>query len=155
YEYAKEILGMDIKGHTVHQVMIAAGADIKEEYYFSILLDRANRTYLAMASVEGGMDIEQLAEESPEDLARVQVSPTTGINREVGESVAAEAQFGPAMPSDVAGVLVEVGEVFFKDDATFVGVNPVVLPAEGTLIALAAKVTVDDSAEFSQPGVAA
>src|SRR5699024_5492613 len=102
YEYAKEILGMDINGHTVHKVMIAAGADIKEEYYFSILLDRDNRTYLAMASVEGGMDIEQLAEERPEGLARVEVSPTTGINREVAEKIAAEAKFDPAMQSDVA-----------------------------------------------------
>jgi len=152
YEYAKEILGMDIKGHTVHQVMIAAGADIKEEYYFSILLDRANRTYLAMASVEGGMDIEQLAEERPEDLARVEVSPTTGINREVAEKIAAEAKFDPAMQSDVADVLVELGEVFVKEDATLVEVNPLVLTGEGKLIALDAKVTVDDNAEFRQPG---
>src|SRR5699024_9991097 len=105
---------------------------IKEEYYFSILLDRANRTYLAMASVEGGMDIEQLAEERPEDLARVEVSPTTGINREVAEKIAAEAKFDPAMQSDVADVLVELGEV--KRNAAD------------------AKVTVDDNAEFRQPG---
>ncbi len=152
YEYAKEILGMDIKGHTVHQVMIAAGADIKEEYYFSILLDRANRTYLAMASVEGGMDIEQLAEERPEDLARVEVSPTTGINREVAEKIAAEAKFDTAMQSDVADVLVKLGEAFVKEDATLVEVNPLVLTGEGKLIALDAKVTVDDNAEFRQPG---
>lgn len=152
YEYAKEILGMDIKGHTVHQVMIAAGADIKEEYYFSMLLDRANRTYLAMASVEGGMEIEQLAEERPEDLARVEVSPTTGINREVAEKIAAEAKFEAAMQSDVADVLVKLGEVFAKEDATLVEVNPLVLTGEGKLIALDGKVTVDDNAEFRQPG---
>jgi len=152
YEYAKEILGMDIKGHTVHQVMIAAGADIKEEYYFSMLLDRANRTYLAMASVEGGMEIEQLAEERPEDLARVEVSPTTGINREVAEKIAGEAKFEAAMQSDVADVLVKLGEVFAKEDATLVEVNPLVLTGEGKLIALDGKVTVDDNAEFRQPG---
>src|SRR5699024_6975545 len=120
YEYAKEILGMDIKGHTVHQVMIAAGADIKEEYYFSMLLDRANRTYLAMASVEGGMDIEQLAEERPEDLARVEVSPSTGLNREVAEQIAKEARFAEDRQSDLADVLVRLGEVFDREAATVV-----------------------------------
>src|SRR5699024_9442740 len=124
YTYAKEILGMDIKGHTVHQVMIAAGADIKEEYYFSMLLDRANRTYLAMASVEGGMDIEQLAEERPDDLARVPVSPTTGLNREVAEQIAKEAKFADDLQSGIADVLVKLGEVFEKEDATLVEVNP-------------------------------
>lgn len=151
YEYAKEILGMDIKGHTVHQVMIAAGADIKEEYYFSMLLDRANRTYLAMASVEGGMDIEQLAEERPDDLARVPVSPTTGLNREVAEQIAKEAKFADDMQSDIADVLVKLGEVFEKEDATLVEVNPLVLTGEGKLIALDGKVTVDDNADFRQP----
>lgn len=151
YEYAKEILGMDIKGHTVHQVMIAAGADIKEEYYFSMLLDRANRTYLAMASVEGGMDIEQLAEERPDDLARVPVSPTTGLNREVAEQIAKEAKFAEDMQSDIADVLVKLGEVFEKEDATLVEVNPLVLTGEGKLVALDGKVTVDDNADFRQP----
>lgn len=151
YEYAKDILGMDIKGHTVHQVMIAAGADIKEEYYFSMLLDRANRTYLAMASVEGGMDIEQLAEERPDDLARVPVSPTTGLNREVAEQIAKEAKFADDMQSDIADVLVKLGEVFEKEDATLVEVNPLVLTGEGKLIALDGKVTVDDNADFRQP----
>ena len=151
YTYAKEILGMDIKGHTVHQVMIAAGADIKEEYYFSMLLDRANRTYLAMASVEGGMDIEQLAEERPDDLARVPVSPTTGLNREVAEQIAKEAKFADDLQSGIADVLVKLGEVFEKEDATLVEVNPLVLTGEGKLIALDGKVTVDDNAYFRQP----
>ncbi|HEY4557173.1 MAG TPA: ADP-forming succinate--CoA ligase subunit beta [Enteractinococcus sp.] len=151
YEYAKEILGMDIKGHTVHQVMIAEGADIKEEYYFSMLLDRANRSYLAMASVEGGMDIEQLAEERPEDLARVEVSPTTGLNREVADKIVAEAKFAPELQSDIAEVLVKLGEVFKEEDATLVEVNPLVLTGEGKLIALDGKVSVDDNAAFRQP----
>jgi len=151
YEYAKEILGMDIKGHTVHQVMIAEGADIKEEYYFSMLLDRANRSYLAMASVEGGMDIEQLAEERPEDLARVEVSPTTGLNREVADKIVAEAKFAPELQSDTAEVLVKLGEVFKEEDATLVEVNPLVLTGEGKLIALDGKVSVDDNAAFRQP----
>ena len=152
YEYAKEILGMDIKGHTVHQVMIAEGADIKEEYYFSMLLDRANRSYLAMASVEGGMDIEQLAEERPDDLARVEVSPTTGLNREVAEKIVAEAKFDKELQDDIADVLVKLGDVFTKEDATLVEVNPLVLTGEGKLIALDGKVTVDDNADFRHPG---
>src|SRR5699024_4106506 len=151
YEYAKEILGKDIKGHTVHQLMIAEAADINEEYYFSLLMDRANRTNLSMASVEGGMDIEQLAEERPEDLARVEVSPTTGLNREVAEKIAAEAKFAPELQSDVADVLVTLGEVFEKEDATLVEVNPLVLTGEGKLVALDGKVTVDDNADFRQP----
>ncbi|GAA4107974.1 ADP-forming succinate--CoA ligase subunit beta [Enteractinococcus coprophilus] len=152
FEYAKDILGMDIKGHTVHQVMIAEGADIKEEYYFSILLDRANRSYLAMASVEGGMDIEQLAEERPEDLARVEVSPITGLNREVADKIVAEAKFAEDLRDKVAEVLVKLGEVFVKEDATLVEVNPLVLTGDGNLIALDGKVTVDDNAGFRQPG---
>ncbi|OAV60156.1 ADP-forming succinate--CoA ligase subunit beta [Enteractinococcus helveticum] len=152
YEYAKEILGMDIKGHTVHQVMIAEGADIKEEYYFSILLDRANRSYLAMASVEGGMDIEQLAEERPDDLARVEVSPSTGLNREVADKIVAEAKFAEDLRDKVAEVLVKLGDVYVKEDATLVEVNPLVLTGEGNLIALDGKVTVDDNADFRQPG---
>lgn len=151
YEYATDILGMDIKGHTVHQVMIAAGADIKEEYYFSLLLDRANRTYLAMASVEGGMDIEELAVERPDDLARVEVSPSTGLNREVAEKIVAEAKFDTALQSDMADVLVKLGEVFVKEDATLVEVNPLVLTGEGKLVALDGKVSLDDNAEFRQP----
>ena len=151
YEYAKEILGMDIKGHTVHQVMIAEGADIKEEYYFSILLDRANRSYLAMASVEGGMDIEQLAEERPDDLARVEVSPSTGLNREVADKIVAEAKFAEDLRDKVAEVLVKLGDVYVKEDATLVEVNPLVLTGEGNLIALDGKVTVDDNADFRQP----
>src|SRR5699024_1768435 len=151
YEYAKEILGKDIKGHTVHQLMIAEAADINEEYYFSLLMDRANRTNLSMASVEGGMDIEQLAEERPDDLARVEVSPTTGLNREVAEKIAAEAKFAPELQSDVADVLVKLGDVFKKEDATLVEVNPLVLTGEGKLVAIDGKVSVDDNSDFRQP----
>src|SRR5699024_1535049 len=121
------------------------------EYYFSMLLDRANRTYLAMASVEGGMDIEQLAEERPEDLARVPVAPTTGLNREVAEQLAKEAKYADDRQSDIADVLVKLGEVLEKADATLVEVNPLVLTGEGKLVALDGKVTVDDNADFRQP----
>lgn len=148
YEHAKAILGMDIKGHTVHQVMIAQGADIAEEYYFSVLLDRANRTYLAMCSVEGGMEIEQLAEERPEALAKVPVSPLTGIDAETAQKIVTEAGFPEELRADVAEVIQKLWEVFEKEDATLVEVNPLVKTGDGTILALDGKVSLDDNAAF-------
>ena len=148
YEHAKAILGMDIKGHTVHQVMIAQGADIAEEYYFSVLLDRANRTYLAMCSVEGGMEIEQLAEERPEALAKVPVSALTGIDAETAQKIVTEAGFPEELRADVAEVIQKLWEVFEKEDATLVEVNPLVKTGDGTILALDGKVSLDDNAAF-------
>lgn len=148
YEHAKAILGMDIKGHTVHRVMIAQGADIAEEYYFSVLLDRANRTYLAMCSVEGGMEIEQLAEERPEALAKVPVSPLTGIDAETAQKIVAEAGFPEELRADVAEVIQKLWEVFEKEDATLVEVNPLVKTGDGKILALDGKVSLDDNAQF-------
>ncbi|MEH0059233.1 MULTISPECIES: ADP-forming succinate--CoA ligase subunit beta [Auritidibacter] len=148
YEYAQQILGMDIKGHTVHRVMIAAGADIAEEYYFSVLLDRANRTYLAMCSVEGGVEIEQLAAERPDDLARVPVSALEGITFEVAKDIATQAKFPAEQVDAVAEVLVKLWEVFDEEDATLVEVNPLVKTGDGTILALDGKVTLDDNADF-------
>ena len=155
YEHAKAILGMDIKGHTVHQVMIAQGADIAEEYYFSVLLDRANRTYLAMCSVEGGMEIEQLAVERPEALAKVPVSALTGIDQATAEKIVAEANFPEELRKQVADVLVKLWGVFEKEDATLVEVNPLVKTGDGKILALDGKVTLDDNAEFRHEGHAA
>ena len=148
YEHAKAILGMDIKGHTVHRVMIAQGADIVEEYYFSVLLDRANRTYLAMCSVEGGMEIEQLAEERPEALAKVPVSPLTGIDAETAQKIVTEAGFPEELRADVAEVIQKLWEVFEKEDATLVEVNPLVKTGDGKILALDGKVSLDDNAQF-------
>ncbi|STY69777.1 ADP-forming succinate--CoA ligase subunit beta [Micrococcus luteus] len=148
YEHAKAILGMDIKGHTVHQVMIAQGADIAEEYYFSVLLDRANRTYLAMCSVEGGMEIEQLAEERPEALAKVPVSPLTGIDAETAQKIVTEAGFPEELRADAAEVIQKLWEVFEKEDATLVEVNPLVKTGDGKILALDGKVSLDDNARF-------
>ena len=148
YEHAKAILGMDIKGHTVHQVMIAQGADIAEEYYFSVLLDRANRTYLAMCSVEGGMEIEQLAEERPEALAKVPVSALTGIDAETAQKIVTEAGFPEELRADVAEVIQKLWEVFEREDATLVEVNPLVKTGDGKILALDGKVSLDDNAQF-------
>ncbi|WP_460668633.1 ADP-forming succinate--CoA ligase subunit beta [Kocuria himachalensis] len=155
YEHAQQILGMDIKGHTVHRVMIAQGADIAEEYYFSILLDRANRSYLAMCSVEGGVEIEQLAVERPEALARVEVVPTEGITEAKAQEIVQQAAFDEETAAKVVPVLVKLWDVFKKEDATLVEVNPLVKTGDGQVIALDGKVTLDENAEFRQPEHAA
>ena len=151
YQYAQQILGMDIKGHTVHRVMIAQGADIAEEYYFSLLLDRANRSYLAMCSVEGGMDIETLAAERPEALAKVEVNPQEGITPAKAAEIVEAAGFAADLREDVAAVLVKLGEVYRQEDATLVEVNPLVRTSDGQILALDGKVSLDDNADFRQP----
>ena len=146
-EKAGEILGMDIKGHTVHRVMVAQGARIAEEYYFSVLLDRANRTYLAMASKEGGMEIEQLAVERPEALARIPVDAITGIDAAKAAEIVAAAGFADDVKDAVADVVVKLWGVFQAEDATLVEVNPLVKTEDGAIIALDGKVTLDGNAE--------
>ncbi len=148
---AESILGLDIKGHVVHRVMVAAGAAIDREFYFSVLLDRANRSYLVLCSYEGGMEIEQLAEERPDALARVQVSPLEGITLEVAKDIAQKAQFPAELVDQVAPVLVSLYDVFIAEDATLVEVNPLVLTEGGDIIALDGKVTLDENAAFRNP----
>ncbi|ABS05462.1 succinyl-CoA synthetase, beta subunit [Kineococcus radiotolerans SRS30216 = ATCC BAA-149] len=150
-ERAREILGMDIKGHTVHQVMIAEGARIAEEFYFSVLLDRSNRTYLAMCSVEGGMEIEQLAVERPEALARVPVDALTGIDAAKAAEIVEAAGFAPELREKVADVVVKLWGVFTAEDATLVEVNPLVRTEDGSIVALDGKVTLDENADFRHP----
>ena len=153
---AAEILGMDIKGHTVRTVLVADGADIEAEYYFSVLLDRAERRYLAMCSREGGMDIETLAAEHPEALARIAIDPLTGLTDDVAASIVEAAGFEPGpTAARIAEVIVRLWEVFTAEDATLVEVNPLVLTADGTILALDGKVTLDDNAAFRHPGHAA
>ncbi|WIK63753.1 ADP-forming succinate--CoA ligase subunit beta [Gleimia hominis] len=150
-EYAEQILGMDIKGHTVHRVMIAAGADIAQEYYFSILLDRANRRHLAMCSKEGGMDIETLAKERPEALAKVPLDPAVGIDEAKALQIAGEAGFTDEQARELAPVLIKLWEAYAEEDATLVEVNPLVKTEQGEVIALDAKVSLDDNAAFRHP----
>lgn len=147
-EKAGEILGMDIKGHTVHRVMIAEGARIAQEFYFSLLLDRAERRYLAMASVEGGMEIEQLAVERPEALARVAVDPRTGIDAAKAQEIVEAAGFPAEIAPKVADVLQTLWTVYRDEDATLVEVNPLVLTEDGAVVALDGKVTLDANADF-------
>ena len=147
-EKARQILGMDIKGHTVHRVMIAPAAAIAEEYYFSVLLDRANRTYLAMASREGGVEIEQLAVERPEALARVPVDALEGIDEAKAREIAEKGGFPDEVRDQVVETVQKLWGVFVAEDATLVEVNPLVKTADGRAIALDGKVTLDGNADF-------
>jgi succinyl-CoA synthetase beta subunit len=139
---------MDIKGHTVGTVMIAQGAKIAEEYYFSILLDRANRSYLAMSSKEGGMDIEQLAVERPEALAKIEIDPNVGIDDAKAREIATASGFDDDTAAKVVPVLQKLWEVYRDEDATLVEVNPLVKTEDGEIIALDGKVTLDENADF-------
>ncbi len=155
FEHASNILGMDIKGHTVNTIMIAQGADIAEEYYFSVLLDRANRNYLAMCSVEGGVEIEVLAVERPDALAKVAIDPSVGIDRAKADEIVAEAGFAEELRDDVAKAILKLWDVFSKEDATLVEVNPLVKTGSGEILALDGKVSLDENADFRQEGHAA
>ena len=152
---AQAILGLDIKGHVVKRLMVAEGADIKEEYYFSVLLDRANRSYLSLCSYEGGMEIEQLAVERPEALARVEVDPIEGITLAKAKEIAVAAKFPAELVDKVAEVFVKLYGVYTAEDATLVEVNPLVLTGAGDIVALDGKVSLDANAEFRQADHAA
>ena len=154
-EKAEAILGMDIKGHTVQSVLIAAGADIAEEFYFSILLDRSERRELALCSAQGGMDIETLAREHPEALARVGLDPKVGIDEDVAAQILAEAGFNRSHVEKLAPVLVKLWDTYRGEDATLVEVNPLVLTEQGDVLALDGKVSLDNNAAFRHPEHAA
>ncbi len=147
-EAAKAILGMDIKGHTVGTVMIAEGARIAEEYYFSILLDRANRSYLSMCSKEGGVEIELLAVERPEALARIAIDPNTGVDDAKAKEIADAAGFDDADKPALVEAFKALWTVYRDEDATLVEVNPLVKTEDGQIIALDGKVTLDENAGF-------
>lgn len=150
-EKAGAILGMDIKGHIVGKVMIAQAAPIDSEYYLAILLDRSNRTFLVMASVAGGMDIEAVAHETPEKLIKVPVNTIEGLSRAQALKIVQDAAFPVDIAEKVAEVLVLLWGVFVSEDATLVEVNPLVKTTDGRIIALDGKITLDDNADFRHP----
>ncbi len=150
-EKAAAILGMDIKGHTVHKVMIAQAAPIESEYYLAILLDRANRNFLVMASVAGGMEIEEVAHKTPEKLAKVGINPNIGIDKVKALEIAKGGQFPTDVIDEVADVLVKLWQAFIKEDATLMEINPLVKTSDGKVIALDGKVTLDDNSTFRHP----
>ncbi|MEY3163386.1 MAG: hypothetical protein RI887_210, partial [Actinomycetota bacterium] len=150
-EKATSILGMDIKGHIVKKVMIAQAAPIESEYYLAILLDRANRNFLVMASVAGGMEIEEVAHKTPEKLARVGIDPNIGINKSKAIEIVEGGQFPSDVVDQVAEVLVKLWDAFVKEDATLMEINPLVKTSDGKVIALDGKVTLDDNSTFRHP----
>ena len=150
-EKASAILGMDIKGHIVKKVMIAQAAPIESEYYLAILLDRANRNFLVMASVAGGMEIEEVAHKTPEKLARVGIDPNKGIDKAQALEIAKGGQFPADVLDQVGDVLVKLWQAFIKEDATLMEINPLVKTTDGKVIALDGKVTLDDNAVFRHP----
>jgi succinyl-CoA synthetase beta subunit len=162
---ARDILGMDIKGHTVHKVMVTTTADIEEEYYFSYLLDRANRTFLCIASVAGGMEIEQVAHEAPEKVVKEPVDANTGVDEATARDIVTRAGFPAAVADQVTAIAVKLWQAFVAEDATLVEVNPLAkvaverrstdlaqVPAhDDKVLLLDAKVTFDDNATFRHP----
>ncbi len=152
YEHAKNILGLDIKGHIVKKLLVAEASDIAEEYYVSFLLDRANRSYLAMCSVEGGMEIEEVAATKPDRLAKVPVDAVKGVDLAFARSIAEQGHL-PAEVLDAAAVTIaKLWDVFVGEDATLVEVNPLVRTPDDRILALDGKVTLDANADFRQPG---
>ncbi|SDH61539.1 succinyl-CoA synthetase beta subunit [Actinokineospora alba] len=148
---AEGILGLDIKGHITRKVLVTVASDIAEEYYFSFLLDRANRTFLAMASAEGGMDIEQLAVERPEALAKIPVNAIEGVDLAKAQEIVAAAKIPAVVADQAADVIVKLWEAFVGEDATLVEVNPLVRDPQDKIIALDGKVTLDENAGFRHP----
>ncbi|MFE5628110.1 ADP-forming succinate--CoA ligase subunit beta [Streptomyces sp. NPDC056543] len=143
---ARQILGMDIKGHTVRRVMFAQPVDIQGEFYVSYVLDRAAGTFLAIASAEGGTDIEEVAATRPEAVARIPVDPAEGVT----EAKAAEIASAAGLPAETADVLARLWQVLVREDALLVEVNPLVRTVDGAILALDGKVTVDGNARFRQ-----
>jgi succinyl-CoA synthetase beta subunit len=139
---ADDILGMDIKGHTVHRVLVTEASEIAAEYYVSFLLDRAGRTFLAMASTEGGMEIEEVAATNPGALLRVPVDALAGV-----DAAAVAAAFPADVRAEVAGVVAKLWAVFVAEDCTLVEVNPLASTSTG-IVALDGKITLDDNAAF-------
>jgi succinyl-CoA synthetase beta subunit len=149
---AGDILGLDIKGHTVRRVLVTPASTIAEEYYFSFLLDRTNRTFLAMASAEGGMEIEQLAVERPDALAKVPVDPNVGVDLAAAKEIVTAANFPAEIRDAAAEVVVTLWDTFVAEDATLVEVNPLVRDQDDNILALDGKVTLDENAGFRHPG---
>ena len=153
--HAGNILGLDIKGHITRQILITPASDIAEEYYVSFLLDRSNRTFLAMATREGGMEIEQLAEERPEALAKIPVNALTGIDAAKAAEIADAGKFPAEVREQIIAILVGLWDTFVSEDATLVEVNPLVKIQDGTVLALDGKVSLDENADFRHPDHAA
>ena len=146
-----EILGMDIKGHTVHRVLVVPAVDIADEYYFSFLVDRANRAYLCIASVEGGVEIEEVARTNPDAVAQIRIDPVAGVDEAKAREIVATAKFPAELADQATAMITRLWDCFVAEDASLVEVNPLGRLGDGRLDALDGKVTVDDNAGFRHP----
>ena len=147
-QHASNILGMEIKGLKVNRVLIAPAASIEEEYYFSFLLDRAQRQYLCIASVEGGVEIEEVAKTNPDAVKKIAIDPGAGVDEEKARAIVAEAAFPEALRDQAVQMVLALWKVFVEEDATLVEVNPLARLAGDKLEALDGKVSLDDNADF-------
>ena len=145
---AEAILGMDIKGHVVRRVLVAPAAAIADEYYFSFLVDRSNRSYLCIASAEGGVEIEEVARTNPDAVAKVAIDPVAGVDEAKAREIVAEAKFPADVAEAAVPAILALWKAFVAEDATLVEVNPLVKLADGTIDALDGKVTLDANASF-------
>jgi succinyl-CoA synthetase beta subunit len=150
FEKASQILGMDIKGHTVHKVLIAQASDIAEEYYLSYLVDRAGRQFMSICSVEGGVEIEEVAHTNPEAVARIGIDPLDGVDAAKAAEIIAAGRIPAQAAQGAADLAQRLWAVFTDEDATLVEVNPLVLTEQGEVLAVDGKVTLDDNASFRQ-----
>jgi succinyl-CoA synthetase beta subunit len=155
FEHASAILGMQIKGLTVHRVLVTPATPPQEEYYFSFLLDRANRQYLCIASVEGGVEIEEVARTNPDAVKQIAIDPGTGVDEDKARAIVAEAGFPAALVDQAVSMVQALWTVFVEEDATLVEVNPLARLEGDVLEALDGKVSLDDNADFRHPGHAA
>jgi succinyl-CoA synthetase beta subunit len=150
-EKARQILGMDIKGHTVHKVLVEEASAIAQEYYFSFLLDRANRTFLSICSVEGGMEIEEVAATKPDAVAQIPIAALEGVDRAKAREIATAGRLPQEAIEGAAELIERLWAAFVDEDATLVEVNPLILTQDGQVKALDGKVTLDANAAFRQP----
>jgi succinyl-CoA synthetase beta subunit len=154
-EHAEAILGMDIRGLTVHELWVEQASEIASEYYASVIFDRSAKAPLVMLSTKGGMDIEQVADEDPDAIARLHVDPLLGYQDFHGRRLAFGAGVDEDVVRPIGAMLAKLYEVFVQEDATLVEVNPLIVTPERTVKALDAKVTLDDNAHYRHPENAA
>jgi succinyl-CoA synthetase beta subunit len=149
--HAGAILGMDIKGHVVQRIWVEHASDIAEEYYASFTLDRSAKKYLGMLSAQGGVEIETVAEENPDAIARISVNPVDGLSEQACRAWVEQAKLNPAATDGAVDILLKLYRAYVDGDADLVEINPLILTPDGKVHALDAKVSLDENARFRHP----
>ena len=151
HEHALAILGMDIKGHTVHKVWVESASNIKAEYYASFTLDRSAKKHLGMISAKGGVDIEEVAATEPEAVVKVHIDPVMGLTNWQATEMVYRAKLDPEAARGAVALLKKLYQAFVEFDCDLVEVNPLILTEEGDVVALDAKVALDENGFFRHP----